>query len=309
MSLSTDAVDLAAAAWVERLARPVQDAELLARFDAWIMADPRHAERYGAVQALWVGPALAEALGATDTAGHRRQPRMMLAGALAACLAAGLWFMPGFAHRHVVVPAGTTRTTVLEDGSRVVLAGDSELDVRMTPWNRSAELVRGEAFFDVAHRRFRPFSVAVGDAEARVLGTAFDVERQGGGAAALRVYRGAVSFGGADRVNWVVRAGQGARWAPGGMKRLAPSSGSAPEWIGGWLEVDDWPLAEVVTRLNRFSAKPIMLATPGIGAMRTSGRFDLRHPARALDGLALGMGLAWRDTGKRYVVTAAVEQR
>ncbi|WP_294203901.1 FecR domain-containing protein [uncultured Sphingomonas sp.] len=312
MSPATDVVDLAAAAWVERLARPLHNAEMLARFDTWIEADPRHAERYGALQAVWTAPELAEALREKTTveAPPTRNPRRFaLAGALAACLAAGVWLMPGFAHQHVVVPAGQMRRLALEDGSRVVLAGNSELDVRMTPWHRSADLVRGEAFFDVAHRRFRPFSVAAGQAEARVLGTAFDVQHQADGVTALHVYRGAVSFGRSDRTGQVIRAGQAAQWTATGLKRLAGTTTNAPEWLGGWLDVDNEPLKQVVAQLNRFSAKPIVLATSDLGTQRTSGRFDLRDPARALDGLALGMGLTWRDTGERYVVTPAKDQR
>lgn len=309
MNAAMDSVDLAAAAWVERLARPVQDAALLSRFDAWIEVDPRHAERYGALQALWTSPELSDAMtaqAANDAPAPRWWSRHALAAAAAAaCLGAGLWLAPGFAHRHVVVPAGPARTIVLEDGSRVVLAGDTELDVRLTPWNRSAALMRGEAFFDVAHRRYRPFTVAAGRTEARVLGTAFDLERQAHGGVALHVYRGAVSFGATKAQSWVVQAGEGAQWTPAGLTRSARSTADAPEWLAGWLEVDDAPLTDVVAHLNRFSVRPIVLATPGIGDWRTSGRFDLRAPRRALDGLAIGMGLTWRERDGRYIVTAA----
>lgn len=296
MNAAIHSLDLAAATWIERLDKPVQDAELLARFDAWIEADPCHAERYGALRAVWASPELAVAMiaqAANDDmpVPRRRARRALGVVALMASLGVGFWLIPGFAHRHVVVPAGQTRTIALDDGSRVVLAGDTELDVRMTPWDRNAELIRGEAFFDVAHQRFRPFAVAAGRTDARVLGTAFDLERRSDDVTALRVYRGAVSFGAGDTTHWVFRAGEGARWTPRGLTRQPKSTAAAPEWLGGWLDVEDEPLADVVAHLNRFSARPIVLATPDIGNWRTSGRFDLRAPTRALDGLALGMGL------------------
>lgn len=314
MNAAIDSVDLAAATWIERLEKPVQDAVLLAGFDAWIGADPCHAERYGALRALWASSELAAAMTVQaandDRPAPRRRGRRALAGVVAAaCLGVGLWLVPGFEHRHVVVPAGQTQTMALEDGSRVVLAGDTELDVRLTPWGRNVELVRGEAFFDVAHRRFRPFTVTADRTEARVLGTAFDLERRGQGITSLRVYRGAVSFGAGDTGMWIVQAGEGARWTSGKLVRQPGSSAGAPEWIDGWLDVEDEPLADVVVQLNRFSARPIVLATPGIGHWRTSGRFDLRAPTRALDGLTLGMGLTWQERNGRYVVTAPEARR
>ena len=62
MKAARDAVDLEAAAWVERMARPVQDARSLALFDAWIDADPHHAERYGALQSLSTSRDLVETM-------------------------------------------------------------------------------------------------------------------------------------------------------------------------------------------------------------------------------------------------------
>lgn len=312
MTAAPDPVDLEAAAWVERMARPVQDARALALFDSWIGADPRHAERYGALHSLYASRGLADAMAmpaANDMHGSRWWRPIALTSAIVACIGASLWLVPQFEHQHVTTTAGPVRPVTLADGSRVVLAGNSELDVRMTPWHRQADLVRGQAFFDVAHERSRSFEVAMGDTKARVLGTAFDIIRGPGDSSTLHVYRGAVSFGRSKGVRRVIRAGEGALSTPSGLTRQPPSAATTPEWVAGWLEVDDAPLAEVVAQLNRFSLKPIRLSTPGIGTLRTSGRFDLRQPQRALDALALGMGLEWRKDGNGYCLTAAKERR
>lgn len=312
MTAAPDTVDLEAAAWVERMARPVQDARSLALFDAWIDADPRHAERYGALHSLYASRELADAMAmpaANDTHGSPWRRPMVLASTIVACIGASLCLVPQFEHQHVTAAAGPPRTVTLADGSRVVLAGNSELDVRMTPWRRQADLVRGQAFFDVAHERTRPFEVAAGNTKARVLGTAFDIDRAPDGSTTLRVYRGAVSFGRPEGARWVVRAGEGALSTPFGLTRQPPLAATTPEWLARWLEVDDAPLAEVVAQLNRFSTSPIRLATPGIGNWRTSGRFDLHRPQRALDALALGMGLEWRKDDSGYRLTAAKEPR
>ena len=152
MNAVRDAVDMEAAAWVERMARPAHDARSLALFDAWIDADPRHAERYGALQSLYVSRELVDAMAmpaANDTHGSPWWRPMALASTIVACIGATLWLVPQFDHRHVTAAAGPPRTVTLADGSRVGLAGNSELDVRLTALGRRAELVLGLALFDV----------------------------------------------------------------------------------------------------------------------------------------------------------------
>ena len=56
----------------------------------------------------------------------------------------------------------------LDDGSVLDLAGDTWVRVRQTPHRRQVELLRGEAFFDVAHAAGRPFEVLTADSRVRV---------------------------------------------------------------------------------------------------------------------------------------------
>ena len=77
----------------------------------------------------------------------------------------------------------------LEDGSRVELAPDSQLKLVENRAARVAlELHGGRARFEVKHDRGRPFAIAVGPAEVRVIGTRFELARSArGGASSLRV--------------------------------------------------------------------------------------------------------------------------
>ena len=50
-----------------------------------------------------------------------------------------------------------SHTVTLADGTRVTLDGATRLEVRLGARRRQVELVRGEAFFDVAHDAARPF--------------------------------------------------------------------------------------------------------------------------------------------------------
>jgi transmembrane sensor len=46
-------IDWQAARWIDRMSRPLQDAELAAEFDRWILKDPRHVEAYARFSAIW----------------------------------------------------------------------------------------------------------------------------------------------------------------------------------------------------------------------------------------------------------------
>ncbi|MEM6898542.1 MAG: FecR domain-containing protein [Pseudomonadota bacterium] len=67
----------------------------------------------------------------------------------------------------------------LSDGSKLTLGADTVLKTRYTDRARYVELDRGSAVFDVAADTERPFIVQAGLFEARVLGTVFDLRRNG----------------------------------------------------------------------------------------------------------------------------------
>ena len=70
---------------------------------------------------------------------------------------------------------GETKVVALKDGSVVTLNTASEIRVNYSDAVRAVELVRGEALFDVAKNKARPFVVAAGDTSVRVVGTSFTV--------------------------------------------------------------------------------------------------------------------------------------
>lgn len=73
---------------------------------------------------------------------------------------------------------GEMRRIALVDGSMLLLNTDSEVIVRLTKQQRNIQLARGEALFEVAHDKSRPFIVQANDARVRAVGTAFAVRVQ-----------------------------------------------------------------------------------------------------------------------------------
>jgi transmembrane sensor len=74
---------------------------------------------------------------------------------------------------------GGLEAVPLADGSRVTLNTDSELQVSLEPRERVVSLDRGEAYFEVAKDKIRPFIVNVGPKRVIAVGTQFSVRRDG----------------------------------------------------------------------------------------------------------------------------------
>jgi transmembrane sensor len=179
------ALKAAAQAWVLRHDRGLTPAESEA-FDAWLEADPRHAEAWEQSSGIW---GQLDLLGATDpallaAARPRRNWAGWLTGAAAAAALAVAYFGwwapartvtdPGSA----VIAAAAPRMMQLADGTTVFLKAGSELVERFTNTERRVLLVRGEALFDVAKNKDWPFVVRAGTVEVRAVGTAFNVQLQ-----------------------------------------------------------------------------------------------------------------------------------
>ena len=71
---------------------------------------------------------------------------------------------------------GETEVVPLSDGSVITLNTDSKVEVYYTKAMRRILLVRGEALFDVAKNKGRPFIVEARDMEVRAVGTSFTVK-------------------------------------------------------------------------------------------------------------------------------------
>lgn len=76
----------------------------------------------------------------------------------------------------IIVPRGGIYSLILSDGSKVFLNSESELTYPMRFCGDVREVkLKGEAFFEVAHRLEQPFVVVAGEVETRVLGTVFNI--------------------------------------------------------------------------------------------------------------------------------------
>ncbi|PZU09820.1 MAG: iron dicitrate transport regulator FecR [Sphingomonas sp.] len=269
-------VDAAALDWIVRLGDPAfEDWD---GFTAWLEADPRHAERYHALEAdaadlATLVPAPAQGMPAIAPRASSRRG-LWISGAFAASVAAiaGYGVLQNRADPYGIETApGETRTVALADGTSIALNGGSRviLDHRDS---RIATLERGEAYFMVRHDADRPFRVKAGEDELLDVGTAFDVARDGAGIR-VGVAEGAVLFNpSGEKVR--LEAGQGLL-SNGRSIRLAEVS---PESVGGWrqgtLDYDGAPLEQVSADLSRALGHRIAVA-PAIATRSFRGTISL----------------------------------
>ena len=279
--------------WLILLQEEPEDADLRHRFQAWLTADPAHKAAWATTQRT------ADAIAATrpsgpgrtvvpDTRDRARRTRWTVAAAaaMAACLA--ILLVPDLA-MHIQADHATataeTRVVDLTDGTRVVLAPESAIAVALQPDTRQVRLLAGEAFFQVSPDPDRPFRVDVRDVSATVLGTAFNIRREDGGASvALAEGRLEVAHTTArPPVSETLGPGQVVRvsWA-GAVVRTERTPDDIAAWRAGRLVVNDETVAAVIDRLRPHYRGVILLADGDLAGRSVTGVYSLADPLAAL---------------------------
>jgi transmembrane sensor len=175
---------------------------------------------------------------------------------------------------------GELLTQRLTDGTVLHLNTDSEVRVGYSRGERLVVLKSGQAGFDVAHETARAFRVQAGPAEVVDLGTRFDV-RMAQDATVVTVVEGhvAVRPGGPSQGqaphSIELAAGQQVRVMAAQWPAVpeAVNAENVTAWQHRQIVCEHQPLEQVVTELNRYSSRPIALATPALRSMRISGIF------------------------------------
>jgi transmembrane sensor len=203
---------------------------------------------------------------------------------------------------------GEQRSVALADGSVVELNTRSRVRVRYSDQTREIDLLEGQALFEVARDKDRPFVVHEGDARIRAVGTQFDVYRKQA-ATVVTVVEGQVSIlpqlqrtgrgqersrsGGTAHSTGQVEHAQrdGITLAAGEQATITPntveSSGAANvaaaiAWTQRRLIFSKATLAEVVHEFNRYNERPLHIEDPQIEEFLVSGTFSSTDPSSLL---------------------------
>jgi transmembrane sensor len=271
--------------WVQRLSEST-DQELADQWMDWCRSDALNLGAFEQMQRLW--DQFPEATNATSYSLHvgtqHNYRRTLIRWAASVLLLVGVvgWFALRYPQiQELETPVGEQRRVTLVDGSHLDLGPASRASTRFTLLRREVQLDRGQAFFAVAHDALRPFVVRVNGLTVTAVGTAFDV-RIGSSSTVVTVSEGRVSVApGASE------AGRGRSISPetvhAGVGQRVTLSKSEPRltvvtvdptvagsWREGTLLFVGEPLDEVVSEVNRYSARPIVVA-PAVAQTRFTG--------------------------------------
>jgi transmembrane sensor len=298
-------IDAEAAGWSARIDRGLLEPAEERAFQAWMHADVRSAGAYARMRALALTSERARALGPDfDPAAFRPAPflarRTLLgaAGAVAASalIAAGTW--QALRHRgRFATGKGETRVVALKDGSVVTLNTVSEIQVNFSGTARAVELIGGEALFDVAKNKTRPFVVSAGDTDVRAVGTSFTVRRLDAAPVEVLVREGVVEVfkpdAGATPVRIaannmaVAQVGQGAAIASTPVPVAQMHRQLA--WQNGQIAFEGETLAQAAQEFSRYSDTRIVVEDPALAREEIAGLFKATDPVGFAKKIAISL--------------------
>ena len=302
-------IDAEAADWAARLDRGLLSAEHEAALQAWLDGDARALGAFARMRALALSSERARALGPDfdpasfkPTADSKNIPRRRIiqtGGAIAAaaliCAGGALKFLrrPG----RFITGKGETKVVALQDGSVVTLNTASEIQVSYSDAVRAVELVHGEALFDVAKNKARPFVVAAGDTNVRVVGTSFSVRRIDAAPIQVLVREGTVE---------VFKPAQDAkpvRISANSMAVAQADNGSTIEampvpaaqvhrqmaWQSGQIAFEGETLAQAAEEFSRYSDTRIVIDDSGLAKEEIAGLFKATDPVGFAQTIAISL--------------------
>ena len=357
-----------AASWYDRVHRDRVTEETRKALDAWLAQSAEHRAAYQEIERTWSSlrrvahdPQILALRHETALRLTRRKTlgvrpmSVALAAAVLLTLGVALLFavrpnggpaiftamlevFRGHKEGQYVTATGERLVVNLEDGSQVTLDTETALTVGFTRAERWVRLSRGQALFEVAKDRTRPFIVEVHNRRLVAVGTSFDVRLDGEQVrvtmveGTVRVERPAPTR--SDRPSLANDARSNRPREPGNAAGSAviaqvPSNTvvatitageqlvtdeSSPDsirpadaerttsWRHGQIIFDNTRLADAVAELNRYSQVKLQLGDPALAELRLSGAFATGHPRLFLEALTTYFPIQATQSDEHFVL-------
>jgi transmembrane sensor len=326
-------IDEEAAVWIWRMDSAAVAAADRQAFEAWLRQDPRHRRAAAELSTVWGAlDGLAEAkrdekiATFTNTAkparpGHPQRWWFAAAAMAAAVVGGAIWLQQGSERQTLATAVGQQRTVTLTDGSIVALNTNTIVETDLRRRTREIYLRKGEAHFQVAHDRSRPFLVHAGDAVVRAVGTAFEVHVLADQHVDVVVNEGRVEVQAAPPAPSPEHPGAAVRPAAAATvralnagERLSTAShdyvvtpitaqqlSSELAWREGAIIFDGEPLSEAIAEIERYTDARIIVSDPQIAAMRVGGRFRTGDVQEFFDALQTALPVSIRHSAAGLV--------
>lgn len=293
-------IDHDALFWVTLSSTRELDSAEQAQLGRWLAADIRHQGAY--LRASAINRALDQAMVQKTLRPKRERLKVEWAGApwkqattrraflarggIAAgvALVAGAAALPAFSNRLVLTTAkGEFRKVPLADKSVASINSGSRVEVRLTDLARQVSIKKGEAWFEVAKDKSKPFIVDAGEVQVRAVGTAFGVRRYGNGAEIL-VTEGTVEVWNREgrAQKRLVTAGEHSFVSERAADILVARQPKEVErklaWREGKLVFNNQTLKDAVADFNRYSLKKIIIVDPRLMNRTLVGQYQIDAP-------------------------------
>src|SRR3984957_15311848 len=318
-------IDEEAAVWIWRMDSAAVAAADRQAYEAWLRQDPRHRRAAAALSTVWSAlDGLAEAKRDEKIATFTNTAKLPLlrhpqrwwfaAAALAAVAVGAIWLQQGSGESQTLATAvGQQRNVTLADGSTVTLNTNTILETDLRRHTREIYLRKGEAHFQVAHDRSRPFLVHAGNAVVRAVGTAFEVRVLTDQHVDVVVNEGRVE------VRPEVPAPQNTHAHPAAAptvralnagERLSTANrdyavtpvtaqqlSSELAWREGAIVFDGERLSDAIAEIERYTDARIIVSDPDVAALRVGGRFRTGNVQEFFDALQTALPVSIRHAG------------
>jgi len=272
-----------------------------ATLEAWLAADVRHYGALAQASALLVSTQKPASMRVVEPIMAPRRT-FVLGGSVAAGLTltvgastyvARLWDEGRYKTR-----IGEMRVIPLNDGSVVTLNTSSEIVVRYAAAQRNIELVQGEALFDVAKNKQRPFIVQTGTTQVRAVGTSFSVKALPDQPVQVLVQEGIVEVKRRDVpvAPAIMVAANGRAIAPIDAPIVAnpletAEVGRELAWRVGRIAFHGEALGDAAAEFARYSAVRIRIDDPKVANEKVIGLFVSTDPVGFANAVAVSFDL------------------
>jgi len=310
-----------ASAWFIEFRAGDVDGDARMRFIEWLRRSPEHIHAYLEISGVWAELPTADPEGKIDiealierargepdvivlpsdrprpgtppsalkphTAWRSRRAAVALAAVVLLAIATVIFIDRGKFNGVYTTGIGEQRTVQLLDGSTVELNARSTIQVRLTSEQRDVTLLEGQALFQVAKDKQRPFVVRAGDAQVRAVGTEFDVYKKQA-ATVVTVVEGRVeTYDSQDSPGTaaiVLSAGEQLTVVPHVVtKPTRTDTAIATAWVQKRLIFEETPLNDVAEEFNRYNRRPLTIDDGELGNIRISGVYSSTDPASLIN--------------------------
>lgn len=318
-----------AIAWHLEVSAPPISASVQKKFEAWLAQDILHSKAYQRIERLLqpvgninIKAANNSIISVLKTERKLRKPQNVRGIAIGITLFFSICFGLQMQSAKIMLAdnkaaIGEIKTLDLPDGSRLTMNTNSALDVQFDKHRRIIKLYKGEVFVEVSKDATRPFLVVTEHADARALGTQFNIKIKSESTIVAVVESKVEACNTPSYINVKtlnINQKNCVKLYPSQSVDISNQSlgqvqaidiYAISSWLTGSVVIDNQPLPEVLMELQRYSAAEIVFTPAKLNHINVSGVLPLNNIPHALAILAGQFNLQVNQADSNHIKVSA----